>query len=83
MVRSRTLSQILRYLSLPSLFPIFFLVATMFPISIISSKSTEAVLCPISEYIDDLDKTVTEFFECPGSEGMQLKNHTECVTDLD
>lgn len=34
-----------------------------------TASKSDTVLCPVSEYIDDQDKTVTEFFECPGAEG--------------
>ena len=49
-----------------------FLVLTSMAIS--EATRPAASLCPIAEYIDDLDKTVTEFFECPGVEGEFIKN---------
>ena len=33
-----------------------------------SPSRPDASLCPLSEYIDDNDETVREFFECPGLE---------------
>jgi len=30
---------------------------------------SDTVLCPVSEYTDDQEKTVKEFFECPRAEG--------------
>ena len=48
-----------------------FLVLTSMAIS--EATRPAASLCPIAEYIDDLDKTVTEFFECPGVEGEFIK----------
>ncbi len=33
-----------------------------------SSSRPDASLCPLSEYIDDNEETVREFFECPGLE---------------
>ncbi len=34
----------------------------------VESYNPDAVLCPLSEYIDDEDETVREYFECPGPE---------------
>jgi hypothetical protein len=45
------------------------LLTAMFPLATKSLRPDAANLCPMAEYIDDLDKTVTEFFECPGAEG--------------
>jgi len=30
------------------------------------SQPPDKTLCPLSEYIDDSDEVVREFFECPG-----------------
>jgi hypothetical protein len=62
-IRTKT-NMIERFLRLPTLI----LISTMFPI-LTKSLKPDSTLCPIAEYIDDLDKTVTEFFECPGTEG--------------
>lgn len=39
----------------------------------------DAVLCPVSEYIDEDSQTVQEFFECPGPE--DPADHTVCCED--
>lgn len=38
-----------------------------------------AVVCPISEYIDESDELVTEYFQCPGPE--DPKDYTICCNE--
>ena len=42
--------------------------AAMFVPPIARASRPDASLCPLSEYIDDNEETVREFFECPGLE---------------
>jgi hypothetical protein len=54
--------------------PLAFMVITM-----ANAYHPNAVLCPLSEYIDDEDETVREYFECPGPEDPQ--DHTVCCEE--
>lgn len=47
-----------------------------------TATKSDTVLCPVSEYIDDQDKTVTEFFECPGADGKKFKINWEIYCQL-
>jgi len=44
--------------------------------STLASHNPNAVLCPLSEYIDEDDQIVSEFYECP-SPG-EPESHTRC-----
>ena len=45
----------------------------------LATDKPDTVLCPLSEYIDDNDETVREFFECPGME--DPPNHRMCCDE--
>ena len=44
------------------------LLLIMFVPPMARASRPDASLCPLSEYIDDNEETVREFFECPGLE---------------
>ncbi len=44
-----------------------------------SASRPDATLCPLSEYIDDNEETVREFFECPGME--DPPGHVACCEE--
>lgn len=44
-----------------------------------ADERPDAVLCPLSEYIDDNEQVVKEYFECPGHG--DPSNHRNCCED--
>ena len=61
------------------LLPSLLLAVTPMCLASITSSRPDTVLCPLSEYIDDNDETVREFFECPGLE--DPPNHRMCCEE--